>query len=74
MSNQSKVVEHPCQNCGEPIPKKTYESVNRHKSRKYCSQKCSREYMKKNKVGWFKSGAQTIKRDIWKQRCPSHLP
>ena len=51
---------HECINCGNTIPKKTYESVNRYKSRKFCSQLCSRAYMRINQIGWFKQGALSI--------------
>ena len=50
------MAKHVCQHCSRPIEKRDYESENRFRSRKYCSQKCSKAYMKKHKVGWFKTG------------------
>jgi len=54
---------HNCQECGKEIPKKSYESRNRYRNRKYCSTKCAKDYMRKNKIGWFNPRAQTIKKD-----------
>ncbi len=45
--------KHDCINCSHPIEKKSYESSNRYLSRKFCSQECSKVYMKINKIGWF---------------------
>ena len=44
---------HDCVNCSRPILKKSYESSNRYSSRKFCSQECSKTYMRKNRIGWF---------------------
>lgn len=59
MTAQIKI--HFCLNCGEEIVKKAYESVNRYNSRKFDSPECSREYMRKNRIGWFSPGMLSIK-------------
>ncbi len=52
---------HNCLFCGKEIPKKSYESVNRYKSRKFCCPEHSREYMRKHRIGWFSPGALSIR-------------
>lgn len=44
---------HPCWECGKIIPKKTYESCNRHKNRHYCSNACTKKNLADNEVGWW---------------------
>jgi len=56
-------MEHTCQNCGEVIPKRNYESINRYKARKFCSLECSHAFMRTNKIGWFGSSIGTSKRE-----------
>lgn len=64
--------QHNCLHCGNPIEKKSYESVNRYHSRKYCSQKCSKAYMRKHKIGWFKPSGGREKRVRRGIRAPSY--
>lgn len=61
---------HNCQQCNKVIPKKSYESRNRYKNRKYCSTKCAKDYMRVNQIGWFNPRSQTIK----KQKEEGGLP
>lgn len=42
-----------CLSCGKEIIKKSYESIPRYQGKKFCSQICTKKYMKENKVGWF---------------------
>ena len=55
--------KHVCKHCSRPIEKRSYESSNRFRSRKYCSQECPKAYMKKHKIGWF-SGGKTKKKKL----------
>lgn len=65
-----KLELHNCQNCNKQIEKKSYESRNRYRGRKYCSTKCAKDWMRKNGVGWFAPNSQTIK----KSKEESNLP
>lgn len=49
-----------CIECGNDIIKKSYESKTRYAGKKFCSQKCSRVYMKRNKMGWYNPEIQTL--------------
>ena len=42
-----------CLVCSKPLTKYKYESQARFDKKKCCGTKCSRELMKKNKVGWY---------------------
>lgn len=42
-----------CLNCEQPFEMRENENKYRYTRRKYCSQDCYREYMKKNKLGWY---------------------
>lgn len=44
-----------CQNCGELIIKRENENNFRYKTRKFCKDTCYHEYMRKNKLGWYRS-------------------
>jgi len=54
---------HACQQCGNIIPKKSYESRNRYRNRKYCSTRCAKDFMREHQIGWFNPKSQTIKKD-----------
>lgn len=48
-------VEKPvCLECGKELIKRKYESKARFANKKFCSSKCSRTYLKKNHLGWWK--------------------
>ena len=42
-----------CLNCNKPKIKRPNEDQFHFWKRKFCSRKCSREYQKKNKIGWY---------------------
>jgi hypothetical protein len=44
---------HNCLVCDKELIKKKYESRARFAKKKFCSQKCSRKYLKENHLGWF---------------------
>lgn len=43
-----------CQECGKELVKRKYESKARYGKKKFCSSECSRTYLKKNNLGWWK--------------------
>ena len=45
-----------CKECGQVIQKRTKDSVEKYKTRKYCSEPCVRANFKKNRIGWFSYG------------------
>lgn len=50
-----------CLNCPIIFPKRKTESYPRWKSRKYCSDRCAKQYQKKHRIGLYASGKMTIK-------------
>lgn len=49
-----------CKQCGGDIIKKSHESKARYEGKQFCSQKCSRIYMRDHKMGWFNPEIQTL--------------
>ena len=47
---------HLCLVCEKELIKRPYESKARYASKKFCSQVCSRKYLKEHKMGWWNSG------------------
>ena len=43
-----------CQECDKELIKRKYESRARYGKKKFCSSECSRKYLKRNKLGWWK--------------------
>jgi hypothetical protein len=52
MENNNTLTKE-CLVCGKPLVKYKYESMARFNKKKCCGTTCSRELMKKNKVGWY---------------------
>lgn len=48
------MITRKCVNCGKEIKKKKTVSARRYSQRKYCSQACYREWMRVNRMGWWK--------------------
>lgn len=46
-------MERTCLNCSNPIVQRENENNYRYQRRKYCSQKCTHLYFRKNRVGWY---------------------
>jgi hypothetical protein len=42
-----------CRVCSAELIKRAHESNKRFSKKQFCSSKCSRVYMKKNKMGWW---------------------
>lgn len=51
-----------CLNCKQTFEKRENENNYRYTRRKYCSQKCYKEYMKTNKMGWYSNGSWPVSR------------
>lgn len=46
---------HTCLVCDKELIKKPHESRARYAKKKFCSQICSRKYLKEHKMGWWSS-------------------
>jgi hypothetical protein len=49
-----------CPNCNKPL---VHSDKNYHK-KTYCDKKCSDEYKRKHRIGWYGKGYMTIKEKI----------
>jgi len=46
-------MERKCLQCDGELIKRKFESKKRFSKKKFCSTKCSRAYLKANKMGWW---------------------